>query len=123
MDLSEAAKIICLILNSKTTGVSVLKMGDAISITELAARIFARMGKEPEITYIGIKEGEKISEELFSAFETGDVRDLGAFLNCPFKEYLDPAELHKRVPQDDQESREYIDWLLNKYVSLEQDSI
>ncbi|MBC8128714.1 MAG: polysaccharide biosynthesis protein [Rhizobiaceae bacterium] len=52
----------------------VLDMGEPIRITELAERLIQIAGKRPlvdvKIEYVGLRKGEKLYEELFSAGET-----------------------------------------------------
>jgi FlaA1/EpsC-like NDP-sugar epimerase len=52
----------------------VLKMGRAVKIRELAEKLILLAGKTPgkdiEIKYIGLREGEKMYEELFNEGES-----------------------------------------------------
>ena len=44
-------------------------MGEPVKIVELAKKLIARSGKEVEIEFSGLREGEKLNELLFSESE------------------------------------------------------
>jgi len=49
--------------------VMVLDMGEQVRIVELAERLIAESGKQVEIVFTGLRQGEKLAEELFSPDE------------------------------------------------------
>ena len=49
--------------------VLVLDMGTPVKILDVARRMIATSGKRIEITFTGLREGEKLQEELFSDLE------------------------------------------------------
>ncbi|MEE6295632.1 polysaccharide biosynthesis protein [Georgenia wangjunii] len=51
--------------------VLVLDMGEPIKILDVARRLIAHSGKEIEIVFTGLREGEKLDEDLFSVDEAG----------------------------------------------------
>ena len=104
MDLSEAASLICLILNLSIDGISILKMGDPISIKLLAQRLFLHYGKCENIVYIGIKPGEKLTEELFSLSESQDVVDHGVFFNYKNKTSIATNKVLEPFPKSNGQS-------------------
>ena len=50
----------------------VLDMGEPIKIVDVATRMIAMSGKEVDIVFTGLREGEKMHEELLGAGEIGD---------------------------------------------------
>lgn len=48
----------------------VLEMGDQLLIKDVAERLIARSGRAVEILYVGMRQGEKLLEELFNDIET-----------------------------------------------------
>jgi FlaA1/EpsC-like NDP-sugar epimerase len=51
-------------------GVLILDMGEPVSIADLARILIAASGKEIEITYTGLRPGEKVHEQLVDGDET-----------------------------------------------------
>tara|TARA_S200000501_G_scaffold357591_1_gene381418 strand:- start:511 stop:852 length:342 start_codon:yes stop_codon:yes gene_type:complete len=49
--------------------VFVLDMGEPVSITFLAEQMIKLSGRSVEVTFTGLREGEKLMEELFFDFE------------------------------------------------------
>jgi len=70
MTIHEAVQ---LVLRSAILGRSgetlILEMGEPVKIVELAKKLIARSGKEVEIEFSGLREGEKLNELLFSESE------------------------------------------------------
>src|SRR5699024_10509878 len=52
--------------------VLILEMGEPVSILDVAQRMIAMSGKNIEIVYTGLREGEKLHEELVGAGERED---------------------------------------------------
>ena len=52
----------------------VLDMGDAVRITDVAQQLIEQSGTPVEITYTGLREGEKMHEDLFGDDEPQDLR-------------------------------------------------
>ena len=50
--------------------VYVLDMGEPVKILDLARHMIRLAGKEPEITFVGVRPGEKLHEELWTEGET-----------------------------------------------------
>ncbi len=50
----------------------VLDMGEPVKIVDVAERMIAMAGKDVEIVFTGLREGEKLHEELFGEGEYGD---------------------------------------------------
>ncbi len=49
----------------------VLDMGEPVRIADVARQLIAQSGRDIEIVYTGLREGEKMHEELFSEWESG----------------------------------------------------
>ena len=52
----------------------VLDMGDAVRITDVAQQLIEQSGTPVEIIYTGLREGEKMHEDLFGSDEPQDLR-------------------------------------------------
>ncbi len=52
--------------------VLILDMGEPVSILEIAQRMIAMSGKDIEVVFTGLREGEKLHEELVGAGESED---------------------------------------------------
>jgi FlaA1/EpsC-like NDP-sugar epimerase len=50
----------------------VLDMGEPVKILDVAARMIAMSGKEVDMVFTGLREGEKLHEELLGVGETDD---------------------------------------------------
>jgi len=102
MVLSEA---VLLVLQAGSMGrggeVFVLKMGEPISILELAQELIRshglRPGKDIPLSFTGVRPGERLSEELLTAEERKDAKMHGqiltAWLDSPWESY----ELERRL--------------------------
>lgn len=116
-----------LIMQAAMTGkggeVFVLDMGEPISITYLAEQMIRLSGKRPgldiAIEYIGLKPGEKLSEELFTPDEkpqkTGHNKLL--LVSSEFPEYasmIDKTEHLSRLCDDYDEIQ--LESILNAYI-------
>lgn len=115
LDLSEAARMICYILTNDVEGISILKMGSPIKIDDLANRLMDYLGKRTQPSYIGVKEGEKISEDLFAEYELNSVLDNGSFFNIPFQFFLDPNPICLTTPTDDESALQEISSLFKHF--------
>jgi FlaA1/EpsC-like NDP-sugar epimerase len=113
MDIDEAAKLIIYVINEKLPGVSVFKMGDPLSIHELAVRLQKKMNAQNmNIQIIGLKPGEKIHEELFTRTEEDSIQDLGLVFNSMQLSRVIDEELIT-LPKDDADALETIDKILD----------
>ena len=52
--------------------VMILDMGEPVKIVDVAQQLIAMSGKNVEIVYTGLREGEKLHEELFSTTESDE---------------------------------------------------
>ena len=72
MTIPEACE---LVLQSSVVGrggeVLILDMGDPVRITDVAQRLIRHSGQRVKIVYTGLREGEKLHEDLISDTEAG----------------------------------------------------
>lgn len=71
--------------------VLILDMGEPVKILDIAERMIEMSGKDIEITFTGLREGEKLHEELVGLGE-GDER--------PFHPKISHAKVHSLSPND-----------------------
>ena len=73
MTIPEACQLVLQAGGIGRTGeVLILEMGDPVSILDVAQRMIAMSGKNIEIVYTGLREGEKLHEELVGTGESED---------------------------------------------------
>jgi UDP-glucose 4-epimerase len=113
MDVDEAANLITYILDKKIAGLSVLKMGEPISIMELASRLAKFRNTELETRVIGTKKGEKLSEILFAHSEHPLVTDQGFYMHSPFVNALPLEKIEGLNPKSHEEALGIIKQLLS----------
>lgn len=72
--------------------VLILDMGEPVSILQIAQRMIELSGKDIEIVYTGLREGEKLHEELVGDGET-EVRPFHAKISHAQSDSLSPLDL------------------------------
>ncbi|MGQ0844953.1 MAG: polysaccharide biosynthesis protein [Sporichthyaceae bacterium] len=77
--------------------VLVLDMGEPVRITDLAHRMMQLAGREVDIVYTGLREAEKLHEELFADGET-DQRPLHPLISHVDAPALSPTRLPVLAP-------------------------
>lgn len=92
--------------------VLILEMGEPVSILDVAQRMIAMSGKNIEIVYTGLREGEKLHEELVGAGESED-RPFHPKVSHAKVKTLSPANLDKdgfmsRLGHDQRSEKESI---------------
>lgn len=75
MTVSEAARLVLQTLSMKSQGVYVLDMGKPVSVNTLALRLGEILGKQVNIEYTSLSEGEKVEERLFYKAPTASGRE------------------------------------------------
>jgi FlaA1/EpsC-like NDP-sugar epimerase len=70
----------------------VLDMGQPIKILDVATRMMGMSGKDVKIVFTGLREGEKLHEDLFGAGEAGD-RPLHPLISHVDVPPLDPDDI------------------------------
>jgi FlaA1/EpsC-like NDP-sugar epimerase len=113
MGIHEASSLICYVILSQIPGVSVFKMGDPVFIAKVASDLANVLGKKDyKIDLIGVKPGEKISEDLFSVIEKKSLNDLGPVWNTKFQQFLLINKVPDTSPVNDLEAVKIIETLL-----------
>ncbi|MGH4008601.1 MAG: polysaccharide biosynthesis protein [Pseudonocardiaceae bacterium] len=77
----------------------VLDMGAPIRIADIAMQLAALAGRSPQILYTGLRDGEKLHEELFGDGEA-DVRPVHPAVSHVVVPGLDPALVRQHVAPD-----------------------
>lgn len=77
----------------------VLDMGAPVRIVDIAMQLTALAGRAPQILYTGLRDGEKLHEELFGDGEA-DVRPVHPAVSHVVVPGLDPALVRRHVPPD-----------------------
>jgi dTDP-glucose 4,6-dehydratase len=73
MTIPEACQLVLQAGGIGNTGeVLILDMGEPVRILDIAKRMIAISGKDIEIVFTGLREGEKLHEELFDVFEANE---------------------------------------------------
>lgn len=73
MTIPEACQLVLQAGGIGSTGeVLILDMGEPVRILDIAKRMIAISGKNIEIVFTGLREGEKLHEELFDVFESNE---------------------------------------------------
>jgi FlaA1/EpsC-like NDP-sugar epimerase len=117
MDIKEASELILYSILNELNGVSILKMGTPVRILEVAQRIADLMGiVDFETVEIGSKKGEKISEDLFSDWESRHLVEHGPILNSLSYGYIPFESLNKPLPKNNIEAFDLIESLLRHEV-------
>jgi FlaA1/EpsC-like NDP-sugar epimerase len=114
MEIDDAVNLILEVARKKTPGISIFKMGTPVSIKELAIKLQGYLqASNRELNIIGIKEGEKIHEDLFSKDEEDKLVDLGSMLNSTKLSEISIKHI-KRIPKNDLLARKKIDRIISK---------
>lgn len=87
--------------------VLVLDMGESVNIYEVAKRLIARSGQSIEIIITGLRDGEKLHEELFGVGEQ-DLRPFHPLIAHADVPPLDPDELVAGFEGSRHESRRFM---------------
>ena len=113
MDIEEAADLILDVASAKIPGISIFKMGTPINIKTLAIKLQHYLNAtNRRIEVIGIKNGEKIHEDLFSVNEEEKLVDLGSILNTTKLATISSC-LFETLPIDDESARKVIDMIIS----------
>jgi FlaA1/EpsC-like NDP-sugar epimerase len=79
--------------------VLVLDMGEPVRILDVAKRLVARAGRDVEIVFTGLRQGEKLNEVLVSEDEVGVIKQHPLINHVPVPP-LDPDELALTADSD-----------------------
>jgi FlaA1/EpsC-like NDP-sugar epimerase len=99
---SEAVQLVLHAATQPETGVLyVLEMGEPICLLDLARNVIRLSGFVPEedipITFVGLRPGEKLSEELIGREEVAEPSGIEGILRIHPTSPLDPAHLRQQV--------------------------
>jgi FlaA1/EpsC-like NDP-sugar epimerase len=83
--------------------VLILDMGEPVRIADIAKRLSARSARPVDIVYTGLRQGEKLTEDLLGAGEV-DYRPSHPLIRQAKVTPLDPAQLSCLTVQDDEVS-------------------
>lgn len=81
IDLNEASELICKVLAKSQSGISILKMGEPVKIYDVAKNLIRLSEASSKIVFIGLKQGEKLHEDLYTDTELHSAIDMGAYWN------------------------------------------
>jgi dTDP-glucose 4,6-dehydratase len=70
----------------------ILDMGEPVSILEIAKRMIEMSGKSIDIEFVGLREGEKLNEQLVSRLEAAEPTEHKKIFRAPV-EVLNPKDL------------------------------
>lgn len=112
IDLEEASSLILKTIVEPHSGVSILKMGAAVKILDLIERLIAKVGKPIRYKVIGVKPGEKITEELFTPKEKLSAVDFPEYTFANFTRYIGLTEVFSKNFSTDEDASLAIENLL-----------
>ena len=104
IDLGEASQLICKVLGKSQTGISILKMGEPIRILDIAQNLLRITKASSKIVFIGLKQGEKLHEDLYTGTEIKGANDIGEFWNVQFVKRFSGTLSHFEVPSSNLEA-------------------
>jgi len=102
--LDEASQLICKVLGKSQSGISILKMGEPIRILDIAQNLLRITKASSRIAFIGLKQGEKLHEDLFTGAEMEGAKDMGEFWNIQFANKFSGTLSHFGVPSSNLEA-------------------
>ena len=114
IDLEEAASLISTVCSRGLRGISILKMGQPVKIQEVAEKLSRLLGAELKIKYIGLSQGEKMTEDLYTEEELLGSLDFGPFWNTDYRKSNSIFASGLVSPLTDSESIELIEKLLRE---------
>ena len=116
MDLGDAANLILKISANRIGNVSLLNMGDPIRILDIIERMHAILGKEISLKEIGIKPGEKLTEELYSSSDSELILSNGIYDVLRLKSRINLNNLDHDQVFDNPSANQAIDNILSNLL-------
>jgi len=104
IDLDEASQLICKVMGESQPGISILKMGEPIRILDIAQNLLRITKASSRIVFIGLKQGEKLHEDLYTGAEMEGANDIGEFWNVQFVNRFSGTFSHLEVPSSNLEA-------------------
>ena len=90
--------MICKVLGKSQSGISILKMGEPIRILDIAQNLLRITNASSRIVFIGLKQGEKLHEDLYTGTEMEGANDMGEFWNVQFLSKFSDTLSHLEAP-------------------------
>ena len=116
MSHNEAANLVLSAGTLDKNGIYIQNMGEEVLIVDLIKRLSQYFNANPDIELIGLKNGEKISEELYDGkFEPTKIANINRISHLPKHGLL--TELLKLAPKDNLETLIIINSLLANFVN------
>jgi FlaA1/EpsC-like NDP-sugar epimerase len=116
MSHNEAANLVLSAGTLNKNGIYIQNMGQEVLIVDLVNRLSQYLNVTPEIQLIGLKNGEKITEELYdSEFEPTKLPNINRISHIPRLGLL--KELRNLSPKDNLEAVVIINSLLANFVN------
>lgn len=115
MSHNEAANLVLAAASLKESGTYIQNMGEEILIKDVVDRIATYLDIKPSIQIMGLKNGEKMREELFDSAVLETKFQSISRSNHPLKRGL-VNDIHKINPLNNEEASELIEKLVSKYL-------
>ena len=115
MSHNEAANLVLAAASLKQSGTYIQKMGSEILIKEVVDAIALYLGIKPSIQIVGLKQGEKMHEELYDGPVSETKFDTILRSNHAITKGL-VKEIQKIEPISNSEAVKQIDYLVSKYL-------
>lgn len=116
MDLDDAANLILKVSVELIQGVTILNMGDPVKIIDVVERLKFLLRSNSEILEIGIKPGEKITEDLISLSESSIVFQDSLIQNLNHRNRLEISSLDLESVTDNITATKKIDEILESLM-------
>jgi FlaA1/EpsC-like NDP-sugar epimerase len=115
MSHNEAANLVLAAASLEKSGTYIQNMGEEILIKDVVDRISTYLNMKPIIQIVGLKNGEKMNEELFDSSASETKFHSISRSDHPMKRGL-VNEVHKINPSNNKEASEQIKKLVLKYL-------
>jgi FlaA1/EpsC-like NDP-sugar epimerase len=112
IDLEEASSLILKTIVDPHSGISIFKMGNPVKILDIVNRLIKKAGIPIGYKIIGSKQGEKITEELFTSQEKQSTVDFPEYSFSKFTRYIDLEEISIQDYSSEEHSLRAIENLL-----------
>ena len=112
IEIDDAANLIIDSISGLRRGITVLDMGEPVSIYQMALGLRKKFGSNVEIVEVGVKAGEKLHEKLVTESEKFLNVEAGKYFTVEFSSGIDLEIIEKSYPIDDESSKYLIEELL-----------
>lgn len=118
IDPDEASTLILKTIAASRQGISILKMGDPVSILELVKKLLKQLDTAVGFKIIGAKPGEKFSEDLFNEREIPKVENFEEFSFSAFTKAIPLEAILQQDYSSDLKSELAINNLLKESYAI-----